>query len=145
MDGTPAENIGFSSPFLRGGYQSSQKNYQWPERVRFSSPFLRGRYRSEDYVVMDTVPVAFSSPFLRGRYRSDEDAFNIVINNIGFSSPFLRGGYRSDTLTNAITTIFQVSFLLSKNMTITSTRLYDMSLFLTNFIIITFILIAYYI
>ncbi len=40
-----------------------------------------------------------------------------------FSSPFLRGGYRSDTLTNAITTIFQASFLLSKNMTITSTRL----------------------
>ncbi|WP_218117633.1 hypothetical protein, partial [Staphylococcus sp. HMSC34G04] len=66
-------------------------------------------------------------------------------NTIEFSSPFLRGGYRSDTLTNAITTIFQASFLLSKNMTITSTRLYDMSLFLTNFIIITFILIVYYI
>ena len=62
-----------------------------------------------------------------------------------FSSPVLRGGYRSDTLINSITTRVQVLFWLSKIVTTNTMLLYEMSLFLTNIMIILLILRVYYI
>ena len=62
-----------------------------------------------------------------------------------FSSPVIRGSYRSDTLINSITTKVQVLFWLSKTVTTNTMLLYEMSLFLTNIMIIFYILRVYYI
>ncbi|HAR2868827.1 TPA: hypothetical protein KET41_001933 [Staphylococcus argenteus] len=86
----------------------------------------------------------FSSPILRGSYRSWNPAYTFD-NAIKFSSPILRGSYRSDTLIDSITTRVQVLFWLSKIVTTNTALLYEMSLFLTNIMMILLILRVYYI
>ena len=109
----------------------------------FSSPVLRGSYRSE-IIMKQLVLMRFSSPVLRGSYRSGNLYF-IRPPYKEFSSPVLRGSYRSDTLINSITTRVQVLFWLSKIVTTNTMLLYEMSLFLTNIIMIFFTLKVYYI
>ncbi|HDY9549161.1 TPA: hypothetical protein RRN34_001570 [Staphylococcus argenteus] len=86
----------------------------------------------------------FSSPILRGSYRSYITRAKSN-QRFKFSSPILRGSYRSDTLIDSITTRVQVLFWLSKIVTTNTALLYEMSLFLTNIMMILLILRVYYI
>ena len=140
----------------------------WKGGKKFSSPVIRGSYRSDNLGIGINELIEFSSPVIRGSYRSVNKItricggsnsrpllFGVVIDHCfvrpilfwvsRFSSPVIRGSYRSDTLINSITTKVQVLFWLSKTVTTNTMLLYEMSLFLTNIMIIFYILRVYYI